>query len=80
MHEHWNDDFLTVANLMGLLMNSSQGCRSQEGREAMATEFFRSRRVFGNFNGSSENFRTSAVGKDKGFELYRKIVELAPLI
>ena len=40
--------------------------------------FFRNRWIFGNFTDSSENFRTSAVGKDKGFEFYRKIFELAP--
>ena len=42
--------------------------------------FFRNRRIFGNFNASSEHFRTFAVGKDKAFEFYRKIFELAPLL
>ena len=39
---------------------------------------FRKRQVFGNFNASSENFRTFAVGKDNSFEFYREIVELVP--
>ena len=34
----------------------------------MALPCFRNRRAFGNFNVSSENFRTFAVGKEKGFE------------
>ena len=33
-------------------------------------------RIFGNLHVSWENFRTSAVGKDRGFEMYRKISEL----
>ena len=35
---------------------------------------------FESFNASSENFRTLAVGKDEGFEFYRKIIELALLL
>ena len=46
----------------------------------MAALIFRNHRIFGNFNVSSENFPTFAVGKDKGFEFYRKIFELGPLI
>ena len=38
---------------------------------------FRNRRIFGSCSVSSENFWTLAVGKDKGFEFYRKIFELA---
>ena len=39
---------------------------------------FRNRRIFGNFNVSSENFLNFAVGKDEGFEFCRKIFELGP--
>ena len=35
-------------------------------------KFFLNRRMFGNFNVSSENFWTFAVGKDKGFEFIAK--------
>ena len=34
---------------------------------AMAPQFFRHRRIFGNSNVSSENVWIFAVGKDKGF-------------
>ena len=33
---------------------------------------------FRSFNASSENFRTFAICKDKGFELYWKVIELGP--
>ena len=48
------------------------------GKEAMASQFVRNRQSFGNFNASSENFRTFVVSEDKGFEFYRKIIERAP--
>ena len=44
----------------------------------MAPLFVQNRWIFGNSNVSSENFRTFGVGKDKGFEFYRKIFELGP--
>ena len=50
----------------------------QEG--SWPLQFSRSHRIFGNLNVSSENCRTLAGGKNKGFELYRKIFELAPLL
>ena len=48
----------------------------QEGRRH--PQPFRNRRIFGNFVVSSDNVRTFAVCKDKGFEFYRKIFELGP--
>ena len=39
---------------------------------------FRIRRSFGNFDASLENFRTFAVGKDKGCEFCLKISERGP--
>ena len=42
--------------------------------------FFRNRRIYGNFTASLENFRTIAVGEDRGFEYCRKIIELGPLL
>ena len=42
--------------------------------------FFGNRQIFGKFNVSSENFLAFAVGKDIGFEFYRKVLELAPLL
>ena len=42
----------------------------------MAPKIFRNRRIFGNFNVSSENLCTFTAGNDKGFESYRKIFEL----
>ena len=47
-------------------------------REGHGPPIFSNRRIFGNFNALSEKFWTSAVRKDKGFELYRKIIELGP--
>ena len=47
---------------------------------AMAPPIFSNWRILGNFNVLLENFRTSAVAKDKGFEFYRKIFELGPLL
>ena len=47
------------------------------GQGAMAGLFIRNRRIFGNFNASSENFRTFAVGEGKGFELCGKSLNLA---
>ena len=44
----------------------------------MALQFFLNRRIFEYFIVSSENFRTSAVGRDDGFEFYRKIFEVRP--
>ena len=44
----------------------------------MTPNFFEIRPIFGNFDASSENFRTFAVGREKGFELYQKIIELGP--
>ena len=53
--------------------------RGRQGTEgAMTPKSLRYRPIFGNFNVLSEDFRTFAVGKDKGFEFYRKIHELAP--
>ena len=51
------------------------------GREdgGHAPKFYESRRIFRNFEASSKNFRCFAVGKNKGFEFYRKILELGPL-
>ena len=47
------------------------------GRQgSMATQFFRNRQMFGNFDASSEDFWTFAVGKNKSFEFYRKVIEL----
>ena len=46
----------------------------------MAPQYFQNRRISGNFNASSENFRTLAAGENKGFEFYRKIIELGPLL
>ena len=43
-------------------------------------QFFRNRWIFGNHNVSSENFRTFAVGKDKGPKFYWKVFEVAPLL
>ena len=48
------------------------------GQGGHGPQFFRNRRIFGNFNASSENVRTFAVGKGRGFEFYRKIIELGP--
>ena len=45
---------------------------------AMAPQYFPNRRISGNLNASSENFRTLAAGENKGFEFYRKIIELGP--
>ena len=50
--------------------------RRSRGQGGHALQFFRNRRIFRNFNASSENFRTFAATKDKGFEFYRKIIEL----
>ena len=44
----------------------------------MVPQFYRNHRIFGNDGFSSENFRTFAVGKEKGLKFYRKIFELAP--
>ena len=46
------------------------------GIMAIAPKFIRSHRIFGSV--SSENFWTFAVGKDKGFDFYWKIIEFAP--
>ena len=46
----------------------------------MTPKPLRYRPIFGNFNVLSEDFWTFAVGKDKGFEFYRKIHELVPLL
>ena len=43
------------------------------------TKYFRNRRILRNFDTLSENFCTFAVGKDKGFQFYRKIIELGRL-
>ena len=48
------------------------------GQRGDGLQCFRNRRIFGNFNASSENFLTSAVGKDKSLKYYRKIIELGP--
>ena len=44
----------------------------------MAPQFFLNRRIFENFDISSDNFLTFDVGKCKGFEFYRKMIELGP--
>ena len=54
-----------------------KGCQSLGARGM--PQVFRNCRMFGNFNASSENFRMFAVSKDKGFEFYRKIIELGTL-
>ena len=41
-------------------------------------QFFQNCRIFGNSDASSESYRIFAVGKDKGFESYQKVIELAP--
>ena len=48
------------------------------GARKPCPQLLRNRRIFGNFDASSENSRTFAVGKDKGFGCYRKIIKLAP--
>ena len=47
-------------------------------RNLNVSELFMFHPTFQNFNVSSEIVRTFAVGKDNDFELYRKILELAP--
>ena len=47
---------------------------------AMTPPIFSKSSDFWKFNVSSGKFRTFAVGKDKGFEFYRKIFKLGPLI
>ena len=49
------------------------------GSGPLPHEFVRNRQSFGNFDASSEIFRTFAVD-EKDFELCRKIFELAPLL
>ena len=72
---------LFANNLKGILLISTiQGRRDRGVRGDHGSQFFRSRQIFRNFNGSSENFRTFAIRKDKGFEFYRKIIELGPPI
>ena len=52
-----------------------------EGQEKpWPPKFLRNRRIFGNFNVSLETFWSFAVGKDRGFECYRKYLNLAPLL
>ena len=48
------------------------------GQEGPWPPIFRKRRILGNFDGLSANFRTYAVDKDRGLEFYRKIIELGP--
>ena len=48
------------------------------GRGGHVLQIFQSHWIFGNFNVLSENFQTSCVGKDKGFEFNWKIFELGP--
>ena len=43
-----------------------------------APQFFQNYQIFLNFTALSENFWTSAVGKDKDSEFYWKIFELSP--
>ena len=55
--------------------------RRSRGGEAMGPrplKFIRSHRIFRNCKVSSETFWNLAVGKDKGFEFYRKVFELGP--
>ena len=46
----------------------------------MAPQFFLNHRIFGKFNASSVCFRTFAVGKENGFEFYRKVIKRGPLL
>ena len=62
-----------------------QGRRGRGGRGVVAggrgpwpPQLFRNRRIFENFNASSEHFLTFAVGIENSVKFYRKIIELGP--
>ena len=52
----------------------------EKGARDHAPKFSRNRRIFGNFDALSEKFLSSAMGKEKGFEFYRRVIELGPLL
>ena len=77
-HEHTN---LSLCPSCGAVtFYGLQGRRGRGVGGPWFLYFVRNPRVFGNFNGSLENFCTSAVGEDEGFEFYWKIFEFGPLL
>ena len=70
-----------ILNFLNCFEHSSTGLSWAGGQAgSWPLPYFLNHRIFANINVSSENFHTLAVGKDKGFELYRKIFELGPPI
>ena len=58
----------------------TRGMVAGEGARDHARKFSRNRQIFGNFDALSEKFLSSAMGKEKGFEFYRRVIELGPLL
>ena len=49
---------------------------AEGGRGSHGSMFFKNHRTFGNYKVSSGKLQIFGVGKDKGFEFYRKVFEL----
>ena len=69
----------TLANILDKRI-TAPGASWPGGRGIIAPQYFSNRRIFGNINAASENFRTLAIGKDNSLKFSPKIIELDPLL